>query len=482
MSITKRSLWIGGLTVSALLYAGLLLTTLAHSTGNKQPATAVEPSLLASAPSIKQDRLAAIQQQKVLTLGLLKTPASYFQRQHDAIGFDYQTAKALADQLKVDLAVTLYDTPQALRTALTTQQVDMIASELSATTLQSDSLAYFSFELVAVQARRHPSLKNTDELKTARGVKSSLSEELNDALSELNLTALTSATPEEILTLVQQGHYDYGLISRHHFQLLSPFFAELKATVNVSEQQLQWHLLRTSDYDNQNFLTAIQDFLALNQNNIEQVATQSFAPIQRFDLYSSRAFKTHWEQRLALYSADFQLAADEHSFDWQLLAAVGYQESHWNPNAISPTGVEGLMMLTKPTAREMGVADRRDPVESIHGGSAYLAGIHKRMPESIHEPNRTWMALAAYNAGYGHLLDARRLTAQQGGNPDLWTDVAKRLPLLTQPQYYENARYGYARGGAQAVYYVEAVQHYYHALLWADQHWGSSTALVAMAP
>lgn len=482
MSTIKRSLWISGLTLGILLYASFFTTPITPSSSNSSGAVANASSKVTTTPHMQQDRLKAIQEQQVLKLGLLKTPASYFQRQHDAIGFDYQTAKALADQLKVDLAVTLYDTPQALRTALTTQQVDMIASELSASNIESDSLPYYSFELVAVQPRRQPSIKTIEELSTLHGVKGSLSEQPNPTLKSFNLTTLTSATPEEVLTLVQQGHYDYGLISRHHFQLLSPFFSELKTTTNVNRQYLQWHVLRTANYDNQNLLAAINNFLKSNQSNIKQLAQNYFAPVKRFDLYSSRAFKAHWEQRLTLYSADFQLAADEHNFDWQLLAAVGYQESHWDPNAISPTGVEGLMMLTKPTAREMGVADRRDPIASIHGGAAYLAGIHKRMPDSIHEPSRTWMALAAYNAGYGHLLDARRLTAKQGGNPDLWADVAKRLPLLTQPKYYENSRYGYARGGAQAVYYVEAVQHYYHALLWADQHWGSSTALVAMAP
>jgi len=477
MDTIKRTYWIAGLTLSLLMGASMLLSW--------PQSTTTTPSLNASSDSDatqQQSRLAHIQAKQTLELGLLKTPASYFQRQHDAIGFDYQIAAHLADALDVELTIQLYNTPKALRQALEQQKVDMIATELSANSASSDTVPYYHFELIAVQARQQQSALTLEALVPLAGVKSTLSEKPNRALAKLKVNALNSATPEEVLALVQQGHYDYGLISRHHFQLLSPFFPELKATAQISKQPLQWHVSRHKNRDNSDLLAALNQFIAAEKQHIEEAAAAYFAPIERFDLYSSRAFKRHCEQRLSLYSADFQLAAEEYIFDWQLLAAVGYQESHWDPNAISPTGVEGLMMLTQPTAREMGVADRRDPIASIYGGSAYLAGIHKRMPESIREPDRTWMALAAYNAGYGHLLDARRLTAEQGDNPDSWPQVAQRLPLLTQPEYYQHARYGYARGGAQAVYYVEAVQHYYHALLWAEQHWGSSTQLVAIAP
>ncbi len=477
MDITKRTYWTAGLALSLLIGASTLIPW-AHIFTTTPNASASSYTSQAQ----QQNRLAHIQNKQALELGLLKTPASYFQRQHDAIGFDYHIAARLAEELGVELSIQLYDTPKALRHALDTQNVDMIATELSANSIPSDTVPYYTVELIAVQTRQQPSAQNIEALASLTGVKSTLSSKPNRALTKLSVNTLTSATPEEILTLVQQGHYDYGLISRHHFQVLSPFFPELKATAEVNQQPLQWHLSRHKNVDNSDMIAALKQFVATQQQHIENTASTYFAPIKRFDLYSSRAFKRHWEQRLSLYSADFQLAAEEYVFDWQLLAAVGYQESHWDPNAVSPTGVEGLMMLTRPTAREMGVADRRDPIASIYGGSAYLAGIHKRMPESIREPDRTWMALAAYNAGYGHLLDARRLTAEQGDNPDNWAQVAKRLPLLTQPEYYQHARYGYARGGAQAVYYVEAVQHYYHALLWAEQHWGSSAQLVAMAP
>jgi membrane-bound lytic murein transglycosylase F len=163
----------------------------------------------------------------------------------------------------------------------------------------------------------------------------------------------------------------------------------------------------------------------------------------------------------------FQEVAEAHDIDWRLLAAIGYQESHWDPEASSPTGVRGLMMLTRNTAKLLGLGDRTDPEQSIEGGARYFLRMWRRMPDRIQEPDRTWMALAAYNMGWGHLEDARVLTQRQGGNPDLWRDVSQRLPLLTQERYYSQTKYGYARG-TEAQRYVRNIRNYYDILVWMD--------------
>ena len=147
---------------------------------------------------------------------------------------------------------------------------------------------------------------------------------------------------------------------------------------------------------------------------------------------------------------------------------MGYQESHWNPDAVSPTGVRGIMMLTEATARQLGVEDRVDPRQSIFGGARYLRRIKRKIPERIAEPDRTWLALAAYNIGFGHLEDARILTQANGGDPDRWEDVREHLPLLADPKWHTRTRHGYARGG-QPVHYVENIRYYYDVLLWLDE-------------
>jgi membrane-bound lytic murein transglycosylase F len=145
--------------------------------------------------------------------------------------------------------------------------------------------------------------------------------------------------------------------------------------------------------------------------------------------------------------------------DWKLLAAISYQESHWDTQATSPTGVRGLMMLTKNTALSLGVNDRTDAEQSISGGARYLQDMMAKVPETVPEEERIWFALAAYNMGYAHMLDARTLTAKTKGNPDSWSDVKQRLPLLSQKPWYNKLTYGYARGH-EAYAYVENIRKY----------------------
>ncbi len=165
---------------------------------------------------------------------------------------------------------------------------------------------------------------------------------------------------------------------------------------------------------------------------------------------------------LPQYRKAFEESGRRAGLDWRLLAAVGYQESRWNPGAQSPTGVRGLMMLTQDTAFDLGV-DREDPTQSILGAGRLLQDIYAQLPPRIREPDRTAMALAAYNQGLGHLLDARDVADLRGGNPDRWDDVRQALPLLEQEQWIPTTKYGYARG-SEAVDFVERVRQYYAAL------------------
>ena len=148
----------------------------------------------------------------------------------------------------------------------------------------------------------------------------------------------------------------------------------------------------------------------------------------------------------------------------RLIAAIAYQESHWNPQATSETNVRGMMMLTEDTAKRLRVRDRLDARQSIGAGARYLADLKRSLPARIAEPDRTWIALAAFNIGTGHLEDARVLAVRRKLNPDSWSDIKKTLPLLAQTELADDTKYGVARGG-QAVVFVETVRAYYDVLL-----------------
>ena len=121
------------------------------------------------------------------------------------------------------------------------------------------------------------------------------------------------------------------------------------------------------------------------------------------------------------------------------------------------------MMLTENTADSLGVTDRLDAKQSIMGGARYIIKLRETIPERVQEPDRTWMALAAYNIGYAHVEDARVLAERLNLNPDSWADIKKTLPLLNRAEYYTHARYGYANGGAPVIF-VESVRTYHKIL------------------
>ncbi|MDH3886017.1 MAG: transglycosylase SLT domain-containing protein, partial [Desulfobacterales bacterium] len=210
------------------------------------------------------------------------------------------------------------------------------------------------------------------------------------------------------------------------------------------------------------------EYLKMLKDNgqLDQLLERYYGYVTDFDYVGTRRYMKHIEQRLPQFRRWFEEAGEKTGVDWRLLAAIGYQESHWNPRAVSPTGVRGVMMLTQDTMRHLGISKSRlDPQASIEGGGRYIARVRSRLPKRIREPDRTWMALAAYNVGTGHLEDARILAQGDGADQDKWIDVKKYLPLLSQKKWYKQTKYGYARGN-EPVRYVENIRSYYDILAW----------------
>jgi membrane-bound lytic murein transglycosylase F len=208
---------------------------------------------------------------------------------------------------------------------------------------------------------------------------------------------------------------------------------------------------------------------------LARLAERYLGPRPRLDPTDAAAFRERRAVLLPRYQRWFEEAETSAGVDWRVLAAIAYQESQWDPAATSPTGVRGFMQLTEDTAQRLGI-DRLDPYASIHGAARYLAALKARLPARIAEPDRTFLALAAYNIGGGHLEDARVVAQRMKLDPDRWDDVRQALPLLTLPEHYENARNGYARGG-MPVAFVDRVRGYHDLLV----HEGPHPLLVAQA-
>ncbi|MBB6523171.1 membrane-bound lytic murein transglycosylase MltF [Pseudoteredinibacter isoporae] len=284
---------------------------------------------------------------------------------------------------------------------------------------------------------------------------------------ELRWDEIAETDNIDLIAKVQNGSLDYAVVDSNIFDISRHLYPEVRIAFDLSNSsEIAWNFSDTADHSLFNAAAAFMQDIYEN-GKLEQLTAQHYSHIKKMDYTDAVAFYRRVQTRLPQWRDLLLKSAKEHNLDWNLLAAISYQESHWNANAKSYTGVRGLMMLTKTTAREMGIKDRTDPAQSIEGGARYFKSIFKRLPKGIQGDDRTWFALAAYNVGFAHLEDARVLTQRLGGNPNHWEEVRKRLPLLSQKKYYSTLRYGYARG-REPVKYVQNIQQYYDILSWQD--------------
>ena len=268
-----------------------------------------------------------------------------------------------------------------------------------------------------------------------------------------------------LLSRVADKTLDFTIADSNEFSINRRYYPNLGIAFNTSEpQQLAWAFKNGDDLSL--YKKAVTFFNNLKASGeLAQLIERHYGHINRYDYAGTYTYMYHVRNRLPKYRVMLSDASLANQIDWCLLAATSYQESHWNPRAKSPTGVRGMMMLTKVTAKQLGVDRRTDPEQSINGGARYLRSLIDRLPAEVEEPDRTWIALAAYNVGFGHVKDAQLITEQLGGNPYKWEDLKKSLPLLRQKKWYKKTRYGYARG-LEPVRYVENIRSYYDILRW----------------
>lgn len=282
---------------------------------------------------------------------------------------------------------------------------------------------------------------------------------------DLDWNVNTELESFDLMELVDKGLIDYTIANSNQVVLIRRFFPKLHVAFDLSEPRGQaWALPYTEDTSL--YRATVNFFLDIKRSGkLDELIEKHFGYAGSLNYVGNCTFRKHFIQRFPQFKAYFVKAGTENDLDWRLLAAIGYQESHWDIDAVSPTGVRGIMMLTDATASQLGIEDRKDPYQSILGGARYFRLRKNRISPKIHEPDQTWMALAAYNVGHGHLEDARILTKQGGGNPNKWHDVKKFLPLLSEKLWYKRTKHGYARG-REPVRYVENIRNYYDLMVW----------------
>lgn len=279
----------------------------------------------------------------------------------------------------------------------------------------------------------------------------------------LHWKALPNTSSELLLSEVANGTLDYTVADSHLVSIMQNYYPNLAVASALGEpDKLAWALSKQADPA---LVKKVNAFFAKikKDGTLQHLIDRYYGHSERLNTEDVTVFLERSQSLLPNYAALFKQAQEQTGLDWRLIAAVSYRESHWDPLNTSPTGVRGMMMLTENTAKLMGVTDRLDPVQSIPAGAKYIVKMIETIPDSVPEPDRTYLALAAYNIGYAHLQDARTLAKRLKLNPDRWSDVKKTLLMLRQPDYYTTLKYGYANGSAPVIF-VESVRSYQNIL------------------
>ncbi|MDA8621395.1 membrane-bound lytic murein transglycosylase MltF [Psychrosphaera sp.] len=430
--------------------------------------------VVACGDRFSSSKLQDIKNDNVLKVGILFDPTSYYIDASGAAGFEYELVQQFGDYLDVEIEfIPSYNSAELLP-KLKSGQVDIVvggvanAIESSNEFRLSPPYYFIDQKLVFKQGRQRP--KSFEEMNApiTVGLGTGHVKTLNSIVDEfpnLKINVINNTDPTELLEALMAEEFEFTIADSHRLALMRRYYPDISIAFTVKKDvPLNW--LLPQNEDDSLFATLIEFFGELHKNG-ELIALEDkyFGHVEKFNYVDTRLFIKAIEDVLPKYKPWFEEYSGD--LDWRLIAAQSYQESHWNPRAKSPTGVRGIMMLTQPTAKQMGVKSRLHAESNIRGGAQYLNLLMQRIPKRISESDRPWFALAAYNIGWGHVQDGRRITEEFGGDPDKWVDVKQHLPKLRQKKYYKTTRYGFARGD-EAVTYVSNIRRYYDTLNWIE--------------
>lgn len=422
--------------------------------------------------------LEQIQQDGELKVLTLNGPTTFYQGAEGPAGIEYELIRRFTKFIGVKPRFIIPDSFNKIIPALVDGQAHIAAVGLTVTEKRKKLIRFSTpYQTITSQAvylsgtrkpRKPEDLLNKKIAVIAGSSHEELLTRLQKKHPKLKWIAKKNSMMEILMQQILDRKIDVIIGDSNAIAINRRYFPKIKIGFDVSPpQQLAWALPHSQD--DSLYLKTLEFFEQLRKSGeLDQLLEQYYGHVDRMNFVDKRTFWRHVKNRLPEYRHLFHQAADSTGYDWRLLAAISYQESHWDPKAKSPTGVRGMMMLTQATAKQLKIKNRIDPEESIMGGARYLKIIEKKIPRRIPMPDRLWMTLAGYNIGFGHLEDARILTQRNGENPDKWSHVRKYLPELSKPKIYKTLRYGYARGN-EPVNYVDNIKNYFDLLVWKEQ-------------
>ena len=405
------------------------------------------------------------------------SPTTYYETPEGPAGFEYDLVKSFADSLGVKPRFVVVSKFSDILPRFLQGEGDMAAAGITVTESRARLVQFGPpYQEIRQQIIYRLGTERPGNIQELVGrqieVQAGTSyaeylKELRRDHPELEWTEVDRET-EELLVTVWEGLLELTIADSNIVAINRQYFPDLQVAFALPKSEsLAWAFPSGED---QSLREAAVKFLEKSRasGELAQLIDRYYGAASRSNFINLSIYRLRIRSLLPQYQMMFESAGRKYGADWRLLAAIAYQESFWNPRAVSPTGVRGMMMLTQETASHLGVTNRLDAAESIDGGARYVQGLISRMPSGITGPDRLWMALAAYNIGFHHLEDARILTQKQGRDPNKWNDVMKYLPWLAGRTWHPRTQHGYGRG-MEAGRFVNRVRTYYDVLVKLDE-------------
>ena len=425
------------------------------------------------------NELSRIEDSGVLRVVTINGPTTYYIGTSGPTGLEYDLVTGFARSLGVKVKWILAPKWQDVLPMVEYGRADLAAAEI-AVTAQREKRVRFGppYETVTPQViyrlgnqrpRNVEDLRDKPLVVPADSRYAALLRSLASEHPGLKWETARNKSADELLYDVSEGKLQYTVVNSNIFALNRRFYPNLAVAFDLGKPRpIAWAMQKSADHS---LYEAVETYFEKIKKNgdLARIEERYFGHAHGYDAIGTLTFLQFAKTRLPPLIPLFKQAGKKYGFPWQLLAAQSYQESYWDPKAVSPTGVRGLMMLTPAAAKQIGGANPLDPEESIMGGAAYLKQMMHWLPPEVKGPDRLWFALAAYNVGIGHVLDAMRLAKVLGKNPYRWTSLKAVLPLLTEPKWYRRTANGYASGRV-AVRYVQNIRSYYDILVWMSTH------------
>jgi membrane-bound lytic murein transglycosylase F len=424
-------------------------------------------------PHKKLSTLETILKNKRLTVITRNNSHCYYSYRDQEMGFEYDLFKAFADHLGVDLNIIIAEKWERMIPDLMNGAGDLIAASMTITPNRRRQVAfsngYLDIKQHIIVHRDNTSIKQLKDLSgqvihVRKGTSyEELLERLKIAQPELKFKIFLheDVPTEELIRQVSEKEIAVTIADSNIAMLNRRYYPHAIMAKSINEtEQLGWAVHPES----KNLLTHINLFLKEIKRNGEfsEIYNRYYANVEQFDFVDLRKFHRQLRSRLQVYQRHIMEASEKYGFDWRLIAAQMYQESHYNPNAKSHAGAYGLMQLTKRTANSFGVTNITNPKQNIFAGVKHLKYLFDYF-DLDDDSDRLKISLAAYNIGQGHVRDAQKLAVQLRLDPEKWDSIKKTLPLLRYRQYYQNTTYGYCRG-TEPVKYVRQIMIYYDIL------------------